>query len=86
AIALYRKPTFPAVEPGPALVCPCHYSTFNPANGGEVTYGPAGRPLPQLPLMVDDLGFVRAAGNYSARVGPGWWNVLSPPTFVNKPT
>jgi ubiquinol-cytochrome c reductase iron-sulfur subunit len=86
AIALYRKPTFPAVQPGPALVCPCHYSTFNPANGGKVTYGPAGRPLPQLPLMVDDLGFVRAAGNYSARVGPGWWNVLSPPTFVNKPT
>jgi ubiquinol-cytochrome c reductase iron-sulfur subunit len=86
AIALYRKPTFPAVEPGPALVCPCHYSTFNPANGGKVTYGPAGRPLPQLPLMVDDLGYVRAAGNYSARVGPGWWNVLSPPTFVNKPT
>ena len=86
AIALYRKPTFPAVEPGPALVCPCHYSTFNPADGGTVTYGPAGRPLPQLPLMVDDLGYVRAAGNYSARVGPGWWNVLSPPTFVDKPT
>ena len=86
AIALYRKPTFPAVEPGPALVCPCHYSTFNPANGGKVTYGPAGRPLPQLPLMVDDLGYVRAAGNYSARVGPGWWNVLSPPTFVKKPS
>jgi ubiquinol-cytochrome c reductase iron-sulfur subunit len=86
AIALYRKPTFPTVEPGPALVCPCHYSTFNPASGGKVTYGPAGRPLPQLPLMVDDLGFVRAAGNYSARVGPGWWNVLSPPTFAGKPT
>src|SRR5205807_1055955 len=39
AIALYRKPTFPAVEPGPALVCPCHYSTFNPANGASVLYG-----------------------------------------------
>jgi ubiquinol-cytochrome c reductase iron-sulfur subunit len=86
AIALYRKPTFAAVQPGPALVCPCHYSTFNPANGGKVTYGPAGRPLPQLPLMADDLGYLRAAGNYSARVGPGWWNVLSPPTFVGKPT
>ena len=86
AIALYRKPTFPAVQPRPALVCPCHYSTFDPATGATVTYGPAGRPLPQLPLMVDDLGFVRAAGNYSARVGPGWWNVLSPPTFVDKPT
>ena len=85
AIALYRKPTFPAVQPGPALVCPCHYSTFDPATGASVIFGPAGRPLPQLPLMVDDLGYVRAAGNFSARVGPGWWNVLSPPTFVDKP-
>ena len=86
AIALYRKPTFPAVQPKPALVCPCHYSTFDPATGATVTFGPAGRPLPQLPLMVDDLGFVRAAGNFSARVGPSWWNVTSPPTFVDKPT
>ena len=31
AISLYRTPTFPALEPGPALVCPCHYSTFDPA-------------------------------------------------------
>src|SRR2546430_1462484 len=53
AIALYRKPTFPAVEPGPALVCPCHYSTFDVTNGGAVLFGPAGRPLPQLPLAID---------------------------------
>lgn len=86
AINLYRKPTFPAAEPEPALVCPCHYSTFNPATGATVTFGPAGRPLPQLPLMVDDLGYVRANGNFSARVGPSWWNVLSPPTYVDKPS
>jgi ubiquinol-cytochrome c reductase iron-sulfur subunit len=86
AINLYRKPTFPAVEPKPALVCPCHYSTFDPATGATVIFGPAGRPLPQLPLMVDDLGYVRANGNFSARVGPSWWNVLSPPTYVDKPS
>jgi quinol---cytochrome c reductase iron-sulfur subunit len=80
AIALYRKPTFPQVEPGPALVCPCHYSTFDPATGGTVTYGPAGRPLPQLPLMIDRGGILRAGGNYSGRVGPGWWNVRERPT------
>ena len=34
AIALYRKPTFPEVQPRPALICPCHYSTFDPADGG----------------------------------------------------
>jgi ubiquinol-cytochrome c reductase iron-sulfur subunit len=81
AIALYRKPTFTPVEPNPALVCPCHYSTFDPYTGGSVIYGPAGRPLPQLPLEVDADGNLRAAGNYSARVGPGWWNVRSKPTF-----
>ncbi|HEY3772447.1 MAG TPA: Rieske 2Fe-2S domain-containing protein [Solirubrobacteraceae bacterium] len=80
AIELYRKPTFPVVEPEPALVCPCHYSTFNPADGAQVIYGPAGRPLPQLPLMIDSDGNLRAAGNFSARVGPGWWGVRFPAT------
>ena len=80
AIALYRKPTFPAVQPAPALVCPCHYSTFDPATGASVTFGPAGRPLPQLPLMVDESGDLRAAGNYSSRVGPSWGNVLERPS------
>ncbi len=75
AIALYRKPTFPVVEPHAALICPCHYSTFDPARGGEVIYGPAGRPLPQLPLMIDDQGNLRAAGNYSGPIGPSWWGV-----------
>lgn len=81
AIALYRKPTFTPVEPNPALVCPCHYSTFDPYTGGTVIYGPAGRPLPQLPLEIDSDGNLRSAGNYSARVGPGWWNVRSRPTY-----
>jgi ubiquinol-cytochrome c reductase iron-sulfur subunit len=75
AIALYRKPTFPPVEPRPALVCPCHYSTFDPANAGKVLFGPAGRPLPQLPLFVDPAGELRAAGNFSGPVGPSWWGV-----------
>jgi ubiquinol-cytochrome c reductase iron-sulfur subunit len=75
AVALYRKPTFRALEPEPALVCPCHYSTFNPATGGSVIFGPAGRPLPQLPLKVDAAGQLRAAGNFSGPVGPAWWGV-----------
>jgi ubiquinol-cytochrome c reductase iron-sulfur subunit len=75
AVALYRTPTFPAAQPGPALVCPCHYSTFDPATGGTVLYGPAGRPLPQLPLAVGSGGELRAAGNFSGPVGPAWWGV-----------
>ena len=75
AINLYRTPLFPPVEPKPALVCPCHYSTFDPARGAEVIYGPAGRPLPQLPLYVDTAGNLRAAGQLSGPVGPSWWGV-----------
>ena len=77
AVALYRKPTFPTVEPRPALVCPCHYSTFDPAEGAKVMFGPAGRPLPQLPLYVDSRGYLRARGNLSGPPGPGWWGVRS---------
>jgi ubiquinol-cytochrome c reductase iron-sulfur subunit len=80
AVALYRKPTFTPVEPNDALICPCHYSTFDPYTGGTVIYGPAGRPLPQLPLFVDRSGNLRAAGNFSQRVGPSWWNVRSRPS------
>jgi ubiquinol-cytochrome c reductase iron-sulfur subunit len=75
AIALYRKPTFKPVEPKPALVCPCHYSTFDPAQGAKVLFGPAGRPLPQLPLMIDADRNLVAGGNYSGPVGPGWSGV-----------
>jgi ubiquinol-cytochrome c reductase iron-sulfur subunit len=77
AIALYRKPTFPPIQPRRALVCPCHYSTFDPARGGKVIFGPAGRPLPQLPLRIDRAGQLRAGGNYSGPVGPSWWGVRS---------
>ena len=75
AIALYRKPTFPVTEPRPALVCPCHYSTFDPARAGKVLFGPAGRALPQLPLEIDAMGELRAGGNFSGPVGPSWWGV-----------
>jgi ubiquinol-cytochrome c reductase iron-sulfur subunit len=75
AISMYRVPTFVPDEPRPALVCPCHYSTFDPARGGAVTFGPAGRPLPMLPLTVDARGFLRAKGNFNQAVGPSWWGV-----------
>jgi ubiquinol-cytochrome c reductase iron-sulfur subunit len=77
AVALYRNPLFEPAEPDRALVCPCHYSTFDVATGGTVLFGPAGRPLPQLPLMVDSTGELRAAGDFSGPVGPSWWGVRS---------
>jgi ubiquinol-cytochrome c reductase iron-sulfur subunit len=75
AISLYRAPLFEPTDPKPALVCPCHYSTFDPATGGEVIFGPAGRKLPMLPLMVDRRGELRAAGNFDGPVGASWWGV-----------
>ena len=75
AIALYRVPLFPPAEPKPALVCPCHYSTFDPSDGGTVTFGPAGRKLPMLPIYVDSRGELRARGNFDEPVGPSWWGV-----------
>ena len=75
AIALYRTPTFPPTQPSNALVCPCHYSTFDVAAGGTVLFGPAGRSLPQLPLMIDSARNLRAAGDYSGPPGPSWWGV-----------
>jgi ubiquinol-cytochrome c reductase iron-sulfur subunit len=75
AISMYRAPLFQPDEPRPALVCPCHYSTFDVADGGSVIFGPAGRPLPMLPLDIDTDGFLRAKGNFDGQVGPTWWGV-----------
>jgi ubiquinol-cytochrome c reductase iron-sulfur subunit len=75
AISLYRAPLFQPDEPGPALVCPCHYSTFDPGTGGDVTFGPAGRKLPMLPLSIDAQGLLLAAGTFDEPIGPSWWGV-----------
>jgi ubiquinol-cytochrome c reductase iron-sulfur subunit len=76
AISLYRYPTDAQTSsPAPAFTCPCHYSTFTPGDGGKVIFGPAGRPLPQLPLMIDGDGNLRAAGRFDEDLGPSWWGV-----------
>ena len=38
-------------------------------------FGPAGRPLPMLPVEVDGKGFLRARGNFDEPPGPSWWGV-----------
>ena len=75
AVSLYRTPLNEPTAPQPALVCPCHFSTFDPATGGRVLFGPAGRDLPQLPLDVDPEGNLVAGGDFSGPVGPSWWGV-----------
>jgi ubiquinol-cytochrome c reductase iron-sulfur subunit len=56
------------------LLCPCHQSTFSVPEGGKPTFGPATRSLPQLPLMVDNDGLLRARSDYLEPVGPGFWD------------
>jgi ubiquinol-cytochrome c reductase iron-sulfur subunit len=55
------------------LVCPCHQSIFDVNAGCIPQFGPAPRPLPQLPITVDPTGQLRANGNFDQAVGPGFW-------------
>ena len=68
-VALYEQQTH-------HLLCPCHQSTFDLANGAEVIFGPASRPLPQLPITVDDEGYLVAQSDFREPVGPSYWERL----------
>ena len=57
------------------LRCPCHQSTFDVLDGARPVYGPAPRPLPQLPIEVDDDGSLRATGDFTDPVGPAFWEL-----------
>ena len=56
------------------LLCPCHQSTFDVLHGAQPTGGPAGRPLPQLPLAVDEDGVLYAQSDFTESIGPGFWD------------
>jgi ubiquinol-cytochrome c reductase iron-sulfur subunit len=58
------------------LLCPCHQSTFDIANGAKVIFGPAKRPLPQLPITVDADGYLVATSDFAEPVGPSFWERL----------
>ncbi|MBE1592623.1 Rieske 2Fe-2S domain-containing protein [Nonomuraea angiospora] len=55
------------------ILCPCHQSTFDAADGAKVIFGPAARPLPQLPITVDAEGYLIAQGDFQVPVGPSFW-------------
>jgi ubiquinol-cytochrome c reductase iron-sulfur subunit len=55
------------------ILCPCHQSTFDAADGAKVVFGPAARPLPQLPIGIDGEGYLIAKGDFSVPVGPSFW-------------
>ncbi|MEV6981302.1 Rieske 2Fe-2S domain-containing protein [Sphaerisporangium sp. NPDC051017] len=55
------------------ILCPCHQSTFDAADGAKVIFGPAARPLPQLPIGVDNEGYLIAQSDFNVPVGPSFW-------------
>ncbi len=65
-ISLYERTTH-------HVLCPCHQSTFDLADAARVIFGPAARPLPQLPLAVDDEGYLVAQSDFTEPVGPSFW-------------
>ena len=56
------------------LICPCHQSTFDVLAGCKPVFGPAPRPLPQLPLGVRSDGYLYAKHDFYQPIGPGFWN------------
>ena len=65
-VALYEQTTH-------HILCPCHQSTFDASTGATVIFGPAPRPLPQLPLTVDSSGYLVAKSDFTQPVGPSFW-------------
>ncbi len=55
------------------ILCPCHQSQFDVFDGAKPVFGPATRPLPQLPIELDDEGYFVARSDYIEPVGPGFW-------------
>lgn len=55
------------------ILCPCHQSQFDALHYGKPVFGPAARALPQLPISVDEEGYMYAEGNFVEPVGPAFW-------------
>jgi len=66
AVALYEQQT-------KHLLCPCHQSTFDVTRAAKVIFGPAARPLPQLPITVNAEGYLVAKAPFNEPVGPSFW-------------
>jgi ubiquinol-cytochrome c reductase iron-sulfur subunit len=57
------------------LLCPCHQSTFDVLTGAMPVFGPAVRPLPQLPIQLLPDGTFAALGDFPEPIGPSYWNI-----------
>lgn len=55
------------------ILCPCHQSQFQANEYAKPIFGPATRPLAQLPITVDDQGYLYARSDFIEPVGPAFW-------------
>ncbi len=55
------------------ILCPCHQSQFLATESAEPVFGPAARPLPQLPITVNSEGYFVARSDFIEPVGPAFW-------------
>lgn len=55
------------------ILCPCHQSQFLATEDAEPVFGPAARPLPQLPIRVNEEGYFVAQSDFVEPVGPAFW-------------
>ncbi len=55
------------------ILCPCHQSQFLATEYARAIFGPATRALPQLPITVDEQGYLIAKSDFIEPIGPAFW-------------
>lgn len=64
--SLYEQQTY-------RILCPCHQSQFDALHFAKPIFGPAARALAQLPITIDQDGYLVANGDFAEPVGPAFW-------------
>jgi ubiquinol-cytochrome c reductase iron-sulfur subunit len=64
--SLYEQQTY-------RILCPCHQSQFDALHFAKPIFGPAARALAQLPITIDQEGYLVANGDFIQPVGPAFW-------------
>ena len=64
--SLYEQQTY-------RILCPCHQSQFDALHFARPIFGPAARALAQLPITIDQDGYLVANGDFVEPVGPAFW-------------
>jgi ubiquinol-cytochrome c reductase iron-sulfur subunit len=55
------------------ILCPCHQTQFLATEYARPVFGPGTRPLPQLPITVNEEGYLVATSDFIEPVGPAFW-------------